>query len=698
MGKFIGKIKQIWNRLNKIDLIKLFGSGIILAVIFIKDLHTNSGTVLEIFMKNYLDRSLFLSIIWIYFFNFLVNSIAEYNQVKHEDDLKVATKFQDVEQVMKKYSGESYISIDGYHKKWTTKNEFDIIENMRLLPGITLYEKQTNRDKLNLRILDTDTQYQLPGDLVLKMEELMRAHSKSKNHNSLNIRLKDLVFKDNELQITTERTTFFKSLLTNRVCDKEYAPDFSVRNLFEPGPRLTPLNESRLSNHLGMNIFVETEDQRMILFLRSKEVSLGKGTLGPSCAASLKTQNCLDENGQFTLEKFDEACQKELRRELCLDDGFADFSQSQHLVSVYRDIVECGKPQLVYYYKLNKTYEEYEQYYQLKNKKNLDTKSVYSLSTEDFSQLIKKQSFYEQYTITIAGKEFKVHPQHATAMVIVINYLKRCKQMKIIEQSTIGKKNDETLNEDGMVIATNYIAVIDGVTSKSKENNWPISSGVQAKEILCQALKMAPSSLSIEKMYAYLNSALRKAYQTHEKGIEYFANNPVERLQANAIVYSVAKKEIWFFGDCQCMVDGVVYQNTKKIDTLLSELRSFVFQAEGSNEEYNEGKDYGREMILPFLEIQANLNNSEKEYGYLVLDGFQQVPNKLKSLSVAYVKEIILASDGYPVLQSTLDQTEQELYEILQADPQLINKYKSTKGLIEGNLSFDDRTYIRMTN
>lgn len=78
MGKFIGKIKQIWNRLNKIDLIKLFGSGIILAVIFIKDLHTNSGTVLEIFMKNYLDRSLFLSIIWIYFFNFLVNSIAEY--------------------------------------------------------------------------------------------------------------------------------------------------------------------------------------------------------------------------------------------------------------------------------------------------------------------------------------------------------------------------------------------------------------------------------------------------------------------------------------------------------------------------------------------------------------------------------------------------------------------------------------------
>ena len=152
MGKFIGKIKQIWNRLNKIDLIKLFGSGIILAVIFIKDLHTNSGTVLEIFMKNYLDRSLFLSIIWIYFFNFLVNSIAEYNQVKHEDDLKVATKFQDVEQVMKKYSGESYISIDGYHKKWTTKNEFDIIENMRLLPGITLYEKQTNLDKLNLRI------------------------------------------------------------------------------------------------------------------------------------------------------------------------------------------------------------------------------------------------------------------------------------------------------------------------------------------------------------------------------------------------------------------------------------------------------------------------------------------------------------------------------------------------------------------
>ena len=40
--------------------------------------------------------------------------------------------------------------------------------------------------------------------------------------------------------------------------------------------------------------------------------------------------------------------------------------------------------------------------------------------------------------------------------------------IKIIESFIKGKKDNADLCEDGLVITTNYIAVIDGVTSKGK--------------------------------------------------------------------------------------------------------------------------------------------------------------------------------------------------------------------------------------
>jgi len=57
--------------------------------------------------------------------------------------------------------------------------------------------------------------------------------------------------------------------------------------------------------------------------------------------------------------------------------------------------------------------------------------------------------------------------------------------------------------------------------------------------------------------------------------------------------------------------------------------------------------------------------------------------------------EIVLASDGYPFLKSTLEASEKALEELLKHDPQCVNSFIATKGLVEGNKSFDDRTYIR---
>lgn len=56
---------------------------------------------------------------------------------------------------------------------------------------------------------------------------------------------------------------------------------------------------------------------------------------------------------------------------------------------------------------------------------------------------------------------------------------------------------------------------------------------------------------------------------------------------------------------------------------------------------------------------------------------------------------LVLASDGYPVLKETLAESEAVLRELMEKDPLCFRENKGTKGLVKGNDSFDDRTYIR---
>ena len=66
-------------------------------------------------------------------------------------------------------------------------------------------------------------------------------------------------------------------------------------------------------------------------------------------------------------------------------------------------------------------------------------------------------------------------------------------------------------------------------------------------------------------------------------------------------------------------------------------------------------------------------------------------------VSCQQAKEIVLASDGYPFLMPTLQESEERLADLLRDDPLCISIYKASKGLMQGNKSFDDRSYVRFT-
>ena len=285
-------------------------------------------------------------------------------------------------------------------------------------------------------------------------------------------------------------------------------------------------------------------------------------------------------------------------------------------------------------------------------------------------------------------------------------YLKHCKEMMIIESSIIGKKSQEAC-EDGMVVTGDFIAVIDGSTSKTpKHLNPDMKNGRYAMMLISEYIReelKADASVDdfCQGVTAYIYNKVYEKLGVEER----LKEHPEERLTASAILYSRTRNEVWMVGDCQAIIDGKLYENGKPYEQEIARKRVELIKQGLSPAE-------ARKHIEPLL-IEAMLSGQNKNY--TVIDGFpiyqegvKIVALKTKPVSsgietyfqeqtkpVSSPNEVVLASDGYPFLKPTLAASEAALAEQIANDPQNIHSFIATKGIVEGNKSFDDRTYIR---
>jgi len=251
--------------------------------------------------------------------------------------------------------------------------------------------------------------------------------------------------------------------------------------------------------------------------------------------------------------------------------------------------------------------------------------------------------------------------------------------MKIIEQALTGKKNEEE-TEDGIAVSDAFAAVIDGSTSKTPHRiNPQMRNGRYAMQIICSMIESMDSSESLTGFCSAITTRIAKEYND-------ITPPPAERLTASAVIYSSLRKEVWLVGDCQCLVDGKLYENPKPYEEHIAAERAKLIRS-GLN------PDEARHAIVPLL-----VNEMEKGQNreYAVIDGTPIYMPGVKTIDVSDSSEIILASDGYPFLKSTLKDSEEALAAHIAHDPQNISEYIATKGIIEGNLSFDDRAYLRI--
>lgn len=287
--------------------------------------------------------------------------------------------------------------------------------------------------------------------------------------------------------------------------------------------------------------------------------------------------------------------------------------------------------------------------------------------------------------------------------------------MKIIESSIIGKKSPEAC-EDGMVVTDDFIAVIDGSTSKTpKHFNPDMKNGRYAMMLISEYIReelKADASVDdfCQGVTAYIYNKVYEKLGVEER----LKEHPEERLTASAILYSRTRNEVWMVGDCQAIIAGKLYENGKPYEEKIARKRVELIEQGLSPAE-------ARKQIEPLL-IKAMLSGQNQTY--TVIDGFPIYREGVKVVSVSdscsvqdsvpasdsvpcsdsasasgtisvSSSEIVLASDGYPFLKPTLAASEAALAEQIANDPQNIHSFIATKGIVEGNKSFDDRTYIR---
>lgn len=271
--------------------------------------------------------------------------------------------------------------------------------------------------------------------------------------------------------------------------------------------------------------------------------------------------------------------------------------------------------------------------------------------------------------------------------------------MIIREQKLKGKRRDASLCEDALAVTDDYIAVIDGMTSKTARLYGGRTTGRYASEVIASAVSLLPPGISFRQAVERLTEEIRRAY-LREGCLPDAEEKRENRFAAGFIGYSRARREIWSLGDCQCMVNGKIFSFEKKADETASAARALYLEAElqqGKTVAELMRRDASREVILPLLKAALAFENAVQDSGFAfgVLDGFPVPEKYLEVVPVQIGDEVVLASDGYPKLFATLQESEEYLQHILREDPLCFRKFRSTKGLAEGNASYDDRAYIR---
>lgn len=368
------------------------------------------------FMKvDTLDISLFLSVFTLFVCNVLGRLIYNLYSKNKEDSIKLST---DYDGICNRYKEEPLLTYNNKSVKFPIvvlvarklkDKEFDIVMDHKNAANV----------------------YSLPEQIENRSEWLLDAHRCSYDYDSRTVRLDNLTHKDNMIILTYSNTTYWDLLRTNRVMDYEWENRKTNRNVYEPGPFISPLEFSLMANHIGFNGFIEFHEIGILFVGRSNKMSVGKKTWGTSISAKLSPKYDYKKGEHFTLDGFYDSIAESINRELKyfrVNGQPINVTAKQikgSIFAFYRDLVEGGKPQFLLYHKFGNekvdvkfNKDGYESSLRQDKSSAMIDGTKYAFLTID--QL--KQAYITQDEIFISGlkKKYKMTPSAVASVVLLL--------------------------------------------------------------------------------------------------------------------------------------------------------------------------------------------------------------------------------------------------------------------------------------
>ncbi len=381
-----------------------------------------------------IDVQIFFTLVATIIFQVIITILSKFLMNKFEDSIKLEPNY---EKIVKKYS----TPMIEYNNTKTNFNSSDLYTFQKYNKSNTTSFKfpivlETFLNDKSLVIEDNKSHYELPSYIKENFNNLFKIHETSNIYNQLNIRVSKWEVSDTTFKLHTERTTFYNSLVTNRVMDFEMENGLTLRDLYQYGPFVKNLEDSNLSNHLGFNGFIVSNDGYVPFVKRNNNVSIGKSIYGNSVNASLKTKYSLsNDNDNFTINGLRNAIIHEINDELKIDLTYLkDFSLDKHLIAAYRDVVEGGKPQLLFKYTVNLTKDEINNNFKMNCKKQktrlnktkwdkelkqlTDGEQLFWIPVQDLKNIIIAPN-----VLVYNGTILKTSPSASACVVMLIKYL-----------------------------------------------------------------------------------------------------------------------------------------------------------------------------------------------------------------------------------------------------------------------------------
>ncbi|MEI6222889.1 MAG: hypothetical protein WCP97_09080 [bacterium] len=274
----------------------------------------------------------------------------------------------------RKQSEDSYKITNSLHDLQRRYSEIEFLSHKdKVIPHQVLL---LNTQKKKLEVDFEEKLFELDAFFKMQFFEIMKAHRKALVFNSYAVRLKHYDDLKSKVVLRCEKSTYFNHLVTNLALDFGFhRSGFSIREIFEPGPKLTPFEQSKLSNNLGLNMLIKSSDGYFLFQRKRQDVSISKGKITMSVGGAVLYEDCI-RDGKFSFyHAVDHECEEELFHRPAKQPVFLGFG---------REVDWGGKPQFYFYTQMKQSFAVLHEAFQRVNDESLALLSVEESKLEAF--------------------------------------------------------------------------------------------------------------------------------------------------------------------------------------------------------------------------------------------------------------------------------------------------------------------------